>query len=180
MTSPDPLLDLLDEGRAEERVAARARERALGRMAEEGARLAGTLVDLAERGSPVVVRTEAGRSHHGVLVEVGSDFCRLRAESGADSLLALSALASVRPGAGPRSSAATSERSPTDDVRLVEVLARAAEERPRVMLVVRGGDVLAGRLRAVGVDVVTVHLDGDEGRTCYVAAPAITEVGLDP
>ncbi|MDP9006439.1 MAG: hypothetical protein M3N15_05950 [Actinomycetota bacterium] len=180
MAPPDPFVELLDEGRAEASVAARGRERALGRMAEEGARLAGALVDLAERMSPVAVRTEAGRSHHGVLVEVGTDYCRLRADTGAESLLRLSAIASVRPHRGTRQPAATSDRSPSGDQRLLEVLGRAAGDRPRVVLVVRGGDVLAGRLRSVGIDVVTLHLDGEEGQGCYVPEGAITEAWLEP
>ncbi len=177
--SSDPFVELLDEGRADEVVAARARERALARMAEEGAQLAGTLVDLAERASTVVVRTESGRSHHGVLVEVGSDYCRLRADSGAAPLLHLSAIVSVRPQRGGHQPTATSNRSPATDQRLVEVLGRLTEDRPRVMLVVRGGEVLAGWLRSVGSDVVTLGLDGESGQGVYVAAAAITEAWVE-
>ena len=180
MPGSDPFVELLDEGRADELVATRARERVLARIAEEGAQLAGTLVDLAERASTVVVRTESGRSHHGVLIEVGSDYCRLRADSGAAPLVHLSAVVSVRPQRGERQPPATSDRSPATDRRLVEVLGRLTEDRPRVVLVVRGGEVLAGRLRSVGRDVVTLRLDGEDGQGVYVAVAAITEAWLEP
>lgn len=180
MAPSDPWVELLDEGRADELVAARARERALARMVHEGAQLAGTLVDLAESGSTVVVRTESGRSHHGAIIEVGSDYCKLRADSGAQPLVRLSAVVSVRPHAGERQPPATSDRAPARDHRLVEALGWVVEDRPRVMLVVRGGEVLAGQLRSVGSDVVTLRLDGEGGQGCYVAEAAITEVWLEP
>ena len=179
MAGPDPLVELLDEGRASEEAAARARARAFGRQAEEGAHLAGTLVDLAERRAVVAVRTESGRTHAGVVLAVGADHVRLRADSGAEPLVALSAIVTVRLRPG-EARPATGERAPADDQRLLEALARAVEERPRVTLAVRGGEVLAGRLRSVGTDVVSVELDGDPGAGCYVAGAAITEVWLDP
>jgi hypothetical protein len=37
---------------------------------------------------------------------------------------------------------------------------------------------LAGELRAVGVDVATLRLDGDRRLTAHVRIPAITEVLL--
>lgn len=175
----DPLVELLDEGRAGEGVAARGRERALRQVAEEEAGLAGTLVDLAERGSAVAVRTEAGRAHHGVAVAVGSDYCVVRADTGAEVHLHLSAIATVRPHPGERHVAAAGDRRAPFDLRLLEVLGRAAAERNRVTLVTRGGDVVAGRLLAVGADVVSVRLDGGATEPCYVAAAAITEAVVD-
>lgn len=175
----DPLVELLDEGRAGERAAARARERALRQVAEEEAGLAGTLVDLAERGSGVAVRTEAGRTHHGALVAVGSDYCVVRAESGAEVHLRLAAIATVRPHPGERHVAAAGDRRPASDLRLLEVLGRMAHDRMRMTLVTRGGDVVVGQLLAVGADVVSVRLDGGAAEPCYVAAGAILEAVLD-
>lgn len=174
----DPLVELLDEGRAGEGAAARARERALRQVAEEEAGLAGTLVDLAERGSAVAVRTDGGRTHHGALVAVGSDYCVVRAESGAEVHLRLAAVATVRPHPGERHVAAAGDRRPSD-LRLLEVLGRVAHHRMRVTLVTRGGDVVVGRLLAVGADVVSVRLDGGAAEPCYVAAGAIIEAVLD-
>lgn len=180
MVVPDPLVELLDEGRAHEEAMARARGRTLDRMAEEGARLAGTLVDLAERRSGVALRTESGRTHLGVIVTVGADHLRLRADSGSEPLVRLSAVVAVRLRPGEHRPPATGERAPADDQRLLEVMGRMVDERPRVKLVVRGGEAFAGRLRSVGADVVSIDLDGEGGLGCYVAGSAITEVWLDP
>ena len=57
----------------------------------------------------------------------------------------------------------------TTELRLIEVLAELAAERARVLLVSADGrDAVAGELRAVGYDVVTVRTDGDAPATAYV------------
>jgi hypothetical protein len=170
----DELLRLLDDARADERGAARERERVLRQAAEEGARLAGTLVDLAERGSGVTMRTDSGRVHHGVVRLVAADFCVVGTESG-DVWLALGAVTTIRPHPDERHPPATGDRAAID-LLLIEALARVAPERPRVALVTAGGEALAGELRAVGQDVLTLRLDGDPGGVCYVSASAIREV----
>jgi hypothetical protein len=103
----------------------------------------------------------------------------VRADSGAEVHLHLPAIASVRPHPGERHVAATGGRRPARDLRLLEVLGRVAHDRVRVTLVTRGGDVVAGRLLAVGADVVSVRLDGGAAEPCYVASGAITEVVVD-
>lgn len=180
MHDRDRLADLVDEGRAEEGSMVRARVRNLWAAAEEGAHLAGTLVDLVERGSAVALRTETGRTHHGVLVAVGVDYCVVQADNGSTVHVRLSAVATVRPHPGERHGAATGELRPDHDQLLTEVLGRVAHERRRVTLITRGGDVVAGCLRAVGADVVSVNLDGGSRQPCYVAAAAITEAVVDP
>jgi hypothetical protein len=182
MPEHDPLVELLDEGRASAGQAGRARERALRQAAEEEASLAGTLVDLAERRSRVVVRTETGRAHAGVVESVGGDYCVVRSDAGAAAHLRLEAIATVRPAPGERHVPASGDRRAAADVLLLEALGRVAHQRPQVALVTRGGDVVVGTLRAAGADVVTVWSGtgpGTEG-PCYVAAGAITEVVLDP
>lgn len=174
----DPLVELLDEVRAGDAGAARLRERWLRRQAEEGATLAGTLLDLAERGAPVSVRTTTGRTSHGSVVAVGSDFAVLRGEDGRDACLRLQAVAAVWPAVGERHVVATGDRVAPLDLLLVEVLATLASDRPGVR-VLAGGDVIVGELRAVGVDVVTLRLEGERMRLCYVAAAALDEVVLD-
>jgi hypothetical protein len=170
----DELLRLLDDARADDRGASRGRERLLRQTAEEGARLAGTLVDLAERGSGVTIRTESGRAHHGVVRLVATDFCVVAAEA-ADVWLALGAMTTIRPHPGERHTPATGERAAID-LLLVEALARVMSERPRLALVTAGGETLAGELRAVGEDVLTLRLDGDPRSLCYVSASAVREV----
>jgi hypothetical protein len=170
----DDLLRLLDDARSEERGTARERERFLRQVAEEGASLGGTLLDLAERGSVVTVRTASGRSHHGVVRLVGVDFLVLGAAPG-DVWLRFVAVTTVRPHPGERHAAATGDR-PALDLRLVDALARIAPERPRLGVVTADGELVAGELRAMGADVVTLRLDGDPRSVCYVSADSIREV----
>lgn len=165
----DELLRLLDEARADERSDSRQRERRLRQVAEEAATLAGTLLDLAEHGTPVTVRTASGRSHHGSVRLVASDFCVV-----GEVWVALRAITTVRPDPGQQNEAAAGDR-PSLDLLLSEALSRIAPERPRIALVARNGDVVAGELRSVGADVVTLRLDGDQG-ACYVSTSAIGEV----
>ncbi len=172
----DPLVELLDEARTSDRAGARSRERWLRRAAEEGATLAGLLVDLAEREAAVVVHTEAGRRHHGVLVSVGGDYCVVRTASGAEPHLRLDALASVRTGRGDRPAVPAGDRHPVVDLLLIEVLGRVVDQRPRLALVTRGGEQVAGELRSVGADVVTLVLDGSRDNLCCVPAATISEV----
>lgn len=175
----DPLVDLLDEARAGDTGTARARERWLQRQAEEGATLAGTLLDLAERGSAVAVRTTAGRVTYGAVVAVGTDFVVVRGEDRRDSCVRLAAVATVRPQVGERHVSATGDRPAPLDLFLVEVLAGLAPGRPRVVLVTTGGELLAGELRAVGADLVTLRLDGDRRPLCYVPAGAVDEAVIE-
>jgi hypothetical protein len=169
-------IELLDESRATDVAAARARERGLRRVAEETAELAGTLVDLAEQRAPVAVGTLGGRRHHAAVVGVGGDYCVLRTGSGAEIHLRLDAITTVRPQPGDRQDVASGARRPVTDRLLTEVLGRLAGERRRVSLVTRTGEVVAGELRAVGTDVISVRLDGAGGDTCYVAAATLSEV----
>jgi hypothetical protein len=173
----DPLLDFVDEARAAEHLEARQRERRLLQQAEEEASLAGTLLDLAERGTAVTVRTETGRAHRGLITTVAHDFVALRTDGGTDLLVRLAAVVVVRPHAGERQPAATGDRPAPSDARLVEVLAELAPDRTRVGITCRGvAERLAGELRAVGLDVVTLRLDGDPGQLCYVQAQSVLEV----
>ncbi|MGH9182312.1 MAG: hypothetical protein ACRDZ9_00545 [Acidimicrobiales bacterium] len=176
MDEGDPVLELLDESRAGERAAARQRERSLRWLAQEEASLEGTLVDLAERGSAVTVRSGAGPAHHGWVLGVGGDFCVVRGESGAHVYLRLDAVTTVRPRAGTAHPPATGTRRPPADRLLLEVLGRVVADRPRVGVVTRGGEAVAGELRSVGADVLTVALDGDPPSLCYVAGGAIAAV----
>jgi hypothetical protein len=178
MGEPDPLVELLDEGRASDVLAARARERLLRRIVAESADLAGTLVDLAEHGSPVAIGTVAGRRHHGVVVGVGGDYCVVRADNDTDVHLRLDAITTVRPHPGERHDVASGGRRPASDGLLLEVLGRVAGERERVSLVTRTGEVVVGELGAVGTDVVSLRLDGAGSDTCYVAAATLSEALL--
>jgi hypothetical protein len=170
----DELQRLLDDARAEERSQARGRERSLRRVAQESARLGGTVVDLAERGSAVTVRTAAGRSHHGPVRLVATDFCVVGSDAG-DIWIALAAVTTVRPHPDERHVPAAGSR-PTVDLLLLEALARIEPERPRLSIVLAGGESVAGELQSVGTDVLTLRLDGRA--ICYVSGSSVREVLL--
>ena len=167
----DELWHLLDEARIADGGAARRRERGLTRAATEGATMRGTLVDLVERRSGIVVRTDTGVALRGRLRLVGTDFCVVAAEPG-DVWLALAGITSVRPDAGETHGAATGDRAAVD-LSLAEALARIADERPRVNFVVAGGERLAGALVGVGADVASLRLDGDPPAVAYVSLASV-------
>jgi hypothetical protein len=157
--------------------AARAREGFLRRTAPEEATFGGVLVDLAERGAPVLVVGTGGRRHRGVLGAVGADFVGLRTSGGRDVLLAHRGIASVMPDG--RGTEATGDRATSLPFGLGEALAVLAEDRVRVLVVtVPGDEGLAGMLASVGRDVVAVQLDGTDRRTAYVALASIAEVSV--
>ena len=179
MPRRDPFAELVDRARAEGAAQARSRERWLRQQAEESAELTGTLVDLAERAEVVMVSTVAGRRHQGTLAAVATDFVVVRALGGADTWIPFDAIAVVRPQRGRQSRAATGDRPPPLDLRLAELLAELAADRPRVRVVSRGdGEAVAGELRGVGVDVVMLALDGEPGGLCYVPLQSLAEVAV--
>ena len=166
--------------RAGDAARSRTRERWLRRQAEEDARFAGVLVDLSEADAAVAVRTTAGRTLHGRITAVARDFCVLRHAGGTATLLAFTAVATVRPEPGYPAAEAASERSAPLDTCLADALGRMAGGRPRVRLVVEGaGEALTGELRSVGADVATMRLDGGgHASTVYVQLPSVREVTL--
>ena len=165
------------EARIEGSAEARSRERWLRAAAEADATFGGVLLDLAERGQPLVATTTAGRRHRGTITAVGLDFVALRTASGAEVLLSLRALATLR--TAPSADVALGERVVTSDLRLREVLGELAAERSRVLLVPAAAqDAVAGELRTVGQDVVTVRMDANPTATAYLPLASIGEVGL--
>lgn len=165
------------EVRAQDAADARVRERWLRRSAEEEAELAGVLLDMAERGVTAVVTTSSGRRHPGRIAAVGADFVAVRTGGDRTTLVALGAVASVRfnglatatggPGAERRSVA----------VSMADVLAHAVGRRPRVHVHCDAATV-AGELRSVGVDVVTLRTDGDPSGQAYVSLASVSEISL--
>jgi hypothetical protein len=153
------------------------RERWLQAQAEEESSLAGVLLALAERGDTVVVTTTAGRRHRGMVAGVGVDFAALQPAGGRATLVAFGALGDLRVVDGARrSSPTTGDGTVVLGVRLGEVLAQAAGQRPRIS-VQAGVAAVVGDLRAVGGDVLTVRADGDAGLV-YVGLASISEVSF--
>lgn len=178
MTDRDPHLELVDDARLGEALAERTAERLLRQRAQDTASFVGTLRDLAERGTTVVVATAAGRRHRGAVRGVARDHVVLAGATG-EVHLRLDVIVTVRPQPGSRAVAAEGDREAVDDLLLLELLARVLEDRPTVVLAFDGpGDVLRGRLETVGGDVVTLRPEGD-GELVFVPARAVTEVVVE-
>ncbi|MDQ6727573.1 MAG: hypothetical protein M3066_15590 [Actinomycetota bacterium] len=168
------------DARARDAADARVRERWLRAQAEEDASLAGALLACAEREESVVLTTVDGRRHRGTVAGVGLDFCAVVAPGGTSTLVALDAVAEVRPadpGDRRRLPAAGAGRDRASlGVRLADVLAQAAGQRPRIS-VQAGTATVVGDLRTVGSDVLTVRTDGTGGLV-YVRLPSVSAVSF--
>ncbi len=165
------------ETRDEDAARSRAQERWLHQQAVEDARFAGLLLDLAERGSTVVIGTTAGPVLRGRLVAVATDFAVLGHDGGQRTFVALRAVATVRPEPGRRQGEAVADRSAPVDATWHDVLGGLAVDRPRVHVVSAGGaGAVVGELWAMGADVVTLRLDGQPRPTVYLRAEAVSHV----
>ena len=155
---------------------ARTRTRGLEQQAAEEGTFAGVLADLAERARPVVVQLANGRSHRGAITMIGHDLVGLRSSGGREVLVRQATISSVR--TLPGEPVTIGDRHLVTDVTLADALRALADHRARVLLV--GADpahAVAGEVRAVGRDVVTVRLDG-AGGTAYVAVASLAEISL--
>lgn len=165
------------DARARDAAEARVRERWLRSQAEEEASLAGVLLAFAERRVAVVVATTAGRRLPGVVTGVGVDFAAIQSPGGTLSLVALDSVADVRAVEdGARSTPVATTPSGALGVRLADVLAQAAGQRPRIS-VQAGATSVVGDLRTVGSDVLTVRTDGAAG-VVYVGLASMSEVSF--
>ena len=169
----DELERLIDEVQRADAVRDRQRERWLRQVDEEGATLAGALLDLAERRSTVTIDTPDS-SYRGRARTVGHDFCILAGDTG-EVWLPFDAVVAVRPDPTEGHGAATGSRPPAD-LRFGEALSQLVAERPRVTVVLSGGRRMTGVLRGVGRDVMTLGLDGDEAAVAYVALGSVRAI----
>jgi hypothetical protein len=179
---PEGLAGLLADWSAnvrhQDETAARSHRRWLRQQLEEESTFAGLLLDLAEQGLPVVVQGRGTRHHRGVFVAVAADCAMLRTPGGSHLLLALGGIASVRPEGV--SGTPTGDRGVGVDLSLAEVLAALAGDRPRVVIVsLDNAEGVAGDLRAVGRDVVTIRLDAGRHALLHVPIASISEVLLE-
>ncbi|MHB8294539.1 MAG: hypothetical protein ACYDH5_07900 [Acidimicrobiales bacterium] len=166
----------------------------------EDTTVAGVMVELAESGALITLRTTSGRSHNGRAVGVGADFVALRpvapdsvvlvslahigfvAETGNSATAATGGAAPGRlsahagrpaPAARPR----TGSRRPPLSSTLGDVLALAAAEQPRVRVGFGQADPVMGDLVAVGHDMVTLRLASGTDHA-YVVLASISDVSL--
>lgn len=175
----DPLVDLADDARVADAIAARAEQRDLTARATELATLAGTLHDLAERRAGIGVTTTSGRTVQGTAVGLAVDHLAVATGAGQLVFVRLDRVALVRPDPSLRAPAAQGERDPGHDLLLLERLAHWVDDRPEVAVGLTGvGDLVRGRLVAVAEDVLTLVAGPDRSPT-YLAAEAIEVVAID-
>jgi hypothetical protein len=151
------------DARADEAAIGRTREAFLRRVAGESTTFLGVLLDIAERGTAVLVVTTSGRRHRGSIEVVGTDFVTLRTDT-ALVLLPVTTVAAVH----AEDATATADREPPIDVDLAAALSMLAEDRPNV-LVVTAAEGITGDLRWCGTDVLAVG-------SAYVPLTAVLEV----
>lgn len=164
---------------AEDAARDRSQERVLRTVAASEATFLGIALDLAEQATPVVARIASGRTHQGTVVAVGRDFLVLRDGPKAPVFLAAAAVSSLRPRPGwSEGGEPAGARAAPLAVSLATLLAGLAGDRPRVSVVTAGDDPVAGELRAAGLDVLTIRLDGDGRPVVHVQVTALTELVL--
>lgn len=178
LTDEDPLAGLsrwLADARVDREVEARIRRRWLEQQAREGSSLAGLLLDLAERRARVTVRTRAGAALAGVVVALGSDFAVLRSADRGDTLVPLSAVATVRTESGAPDP--VGDRAAAMLVSITDALVELAAERPLVMAALQGEE-LRGELSSSGRDVITLTLASVERDRVHLSVAALDHLAL--
>jgi hypothetical protein len=172
----------LAKASVDEAAAERLRERVLRQLAMEEATFLGLCLDLAEARRPVLLRTTFRRVHRAQIVAVGADFVAIRTPSREAVLIPVAALGAIRsapdsPGALRRT--APSDRRPPLLARFVDILTGLAGDKPRVRLAVEGEqELLFGRLRGCGADVLSVDLGDDAPVLTWIPVRSILEVEL--
>jgi hypothetical protein len=184
MTSPEvpdeAYLALEDDARHAAAVAARSERQQRLQRASEVATWAGTLEDLAERRLPVVLRVAGSRTFRGSLVAAEADLVALRSDADQLVVVRADAVRSLRPQPGVPVAVATGDRQRVAGRRLVDVLQELTEERARVLLGLDGiEEQVAGRLRALGEDVVTLELESTPRALVYLPLQAVQDVVVD-
>lgn len=166
----------LAEQRSDDAAAARSRERWLRQQAAEEGTFAGVLLDMGEGARVVVVHAVGDRRHRGAVRAVAGDFVVIGGDGSPDVLISFAGIVAVRPDA--HAPETVGDRAVALDTMLREVLVGLAGERPRVLVTMLDGTGLAGQLRAMGRDVLTLRLDGEDRTLVYVPLAAVAEVGL--
>lgn len=156
----------------------RRRHAWLQRQAADDASLGGVLVDHAENGTLVALTTATGRRHLGRVRGAGSEVVIL--EVGASRVLVtLDAVATVQrvDGGDHRGPDPIGHRVGDDPTTLGDLLSHAVADRPDISLVMRGGQVVAGSLEAVGRDVAMVR-PLDRSPVVYARLSSVSEASL--
>lgn len=161
----DPHVALLDDARQAEAVADRSRRRLLAEADDQDATFRGSLEDLAEGGSEVVLETIADRAVAGRVRALAADHVLLGSDQGL-AWIRLAAVTLLRVPRGAAVRAGGGERAARPDLPLADALRPLAEQRAEVEVVFEGGALVRGVVLAVGRDVLTVRTPTSD--TCVV------------
>jgi hypothetical protein len=173
----DPYLELTDEAVQERAVQARSEARRRREVAATVATWVGTLRDLAESRRTVTLLGASGRVLRGVLVAVGTDHVAIALDPDGLALLRSDRLSAVRPEPSPDTPPAMGDRSWSQDRPFEAWLEHLLELDERVGVVLDGSDeVVHGRLLALGEDVATLRLDGQDRGLLYARVASVSEV----
>jgi hypothetical protein len=166
------------DARVEEAAASRSREGWLRQAAAEDGTLLGTLVDLAERGTPAVLTMRSGRRLRAAIWRVGADCMAVRLNDRRVSWVALAAVAAIgaEPG-GP--GLPTGTRRVESAVTMGEVLGDLVADQATVAVFLSAmTDPLRGRLVGGGRDIVRLMSSGASSDEVVIAVQAVSEVVL--
>ncbi len=171
------LARLVSDSRAEEAARQRIRTRNLRAAALTDATFAGVIVDLAERGEVVSIRTAHGRTLTGRVVLTARDAIAVETGAAGTTYVRLDGVTSVRRMPGVRADPPSGGRCPPRQTSLAALLAELAQERPRVTVALQGEpSLVVGELRGAGVDVLTLRLDGEPPVMAYLAVGQVSDV----
>lgn len=155
----------------------RRRQRSLQQQAEESSTLVGMLVDLAERGTTIAIRTMRDVVHTGIPAVVATDFVLVRNER-VDVLVRLADIATVRVDPSVAARPATGDRPAALTLTFFDALFGMVHARPRVVVGLLGAaQDLLGELQSVGTDLVSLRADGSAALV-HIPHDAIVEVTL--
>jgi hypothetical protein len=176
MGTHDELEGIAASWRSDLAAAERRRRRTLLAHGAQSATFAAVAADLIEQGVPVSLTTIAGQRHVGALQALGEDFLAIADRAGKTTYVALDAVVALlvtgAAGRAPDARAIGPRRS------LAALLGDLATEQPRVTLRAHDGDVLAGRLLDVGLDLVRLRLDDAAQTIAYVALWSLAEASV--
>jgi hypothetical protein len=125
------------------------------------ATLSGVLMDWAERGDTLSIRTSSGRTIRGPIVLVAADAIGVARRAGRLTLVPMRCVALIRShDSGKRAPDTSGNRVPRRAASLAAIVGGLVGARPQVAIAVDGEPgLVTGELRAVGADILTVSAD---------------------
>ena len=163
------LSNWLADCQVDDAATARARQRSLEQQAAQESTIAGVLLDLAERGRPVTLKTVGGQVCDGQIIAAGADFVFVLDENSGELIIPTRAIATIRTSPTDRPVTGARQLSP---VVLADTLDELAADHAHVLVAV-GDENVSGLLQTAGTDVIAVAVKGARRDLVYIATAAI-------